>query len=454
MSTDELDHAAVAGFLSRVTDLEPGQGRCTLDDAMTDLARLGLPQGGVVMFALSNGTRLATLYFAALLTGLVPLVISPATPSARVLDTAERIGAHALVVGRLAPASYGATTAHPVAGAPAVVLDPRQDSAFRPGEVLMLTSGTSGAFSACVHDIGSLLRNARRHAHAVGLRAGDVVLVTLPLHYSYALVAQLFAGLVSCASVVVSGPPFSPAAYLSALRDNGVTSSSLTPTVVRLLLEHGERLPPSVRMLTVGGDSLSATHVARLLALHPSGELYLTYGLTEAGPRVSTLAAHAEPAHRHSSVGLPLPGVLVHIHGGGREGELLVESDTNQLRKIGASRQAPRPGLVATGDVMRIDDGYLYFRGRLSDFLVVRGEKISLSTIRRAAYAIPGVVSCSLQVEPAGHGEVTIDLRVAMSRHDPAAEHRFRRQLNANLLPSERPRSIRFGPPDPATLPK
>jgi long-chain acyl-CoA synthetase len=451
VSTDELAHAVVADYLSRVTDHEPGI-RPALDDVMADLVRLRLPPGGVVVFAMSNGVRLATLYFATLLTGLVPLVISPATPSARVLALAGRIGAHSLVASRLDPARYGATTALPVGGAHAVLLDPRQDSAFAPGEVLMLTSGTSGSASVCVHRVGSLLRNARRHTDAVGLRGDDVLLVTLPLHYSYALVAQLFAGLVSGASVVVSGPPFSPAGYVSSLWEHEVTSSSITPTVARMLIEHGERL--RLRMLTVGGDSLAATHVARLLSLNPPGELYLTYGLTEAGPRVSTLAAHAEPTHRHSSVGLPLPGVRPHIRGGGREGELLVESDTNQLRKIGAGRTVPRPGLVATGDVMRVDDGYLYFLGRLSDFLVVRGEKVSLSTIRRTAHAIPGVVSCRLLVEPAGDGEVNIDLQVAMSSQDPAAEHRFRRQLNANLLPSERPRSIRFAPPDAARLPK
>ena len=49
------------------------------------------------------------------------------------------------------------------------------------------------------------------------LRGNDVVLVTLPLHYSYALVAQMLAGLVSGAGLVVSGPPFSVASYLSSL---------------------------------------------------------------------------------------------------------------------------------------------------------------------------------------------------------------------------------------------
>jgi acyl-coenzyme A synthetase/AMP-(fatty) acid ligase len=386
---------------------------------------------------------------------LVPLAISPATPSARVAELAGRIGAHALVAGRLDPARYGAGPARAVGPAQAVVLDPRQHNGFSPGEVLLLTSGTSGAFSVCVHRVGSLLRNAGRHARAVGMQAADRVLVTLPLHYSYALVAQAFAALVSGASLAVSGPPFAPARYLLALRTLGVTSSSITPTVARLLLDHGERLPPSLRMLTVGGDRLDPAQLARLLALNPSGELYVTYGLAEAGPRVATLAAHAEPAGRHSSVGLPLPGVRTQIRGGGSEGELLVESDTVQLRKIGAGRPAPRPGVIATGDLFRAgDDGYLYFRGRLSDFVVVRGEKVSLSAIRQAAQAIPGVLTGVPVVGPDELGESRVDLHIVMARLDPAAERRVRRELNSHLLPSERPRTIVFTTSDPAVFRK
>lgn len=445
----ELDPDAVAGFLTRVIDSDPTVAAYALDDAMNDLSALGLPPGGVVVLALSNGTPLVTLYFAALLLGLVPLAISPATPASRVAGLTKRIGAHALVAGRLTAARYGAVATHRIGPAQAVVLDSRRDSDFSPGEVLMLTSNTSGTFSVCVHRIDSLLRNAGWHARAVRLRGNDVVLVTLPLHYSYALVAQMLAGLVSGAGLVVSGPPFSVASYLSSLRTHGVTSSSVTPTIARRLIAYDDRFPPSLVALTVGGDRISPDHVARLLSLNPSGELYLTYGLTEAGPRVSTLAAHIEPPARHSSVGLPLPGVRAHIRGGTDEGELLIESDTALIRKIGAARPAPRPGVVATGDLFHIDDdGYLYFRGRLSDFVIVRGEKVSLSAVRQAAHAIPGVLTCTPAVETTEDGEVHVDLHLAVAHRDPATEREVRRRLNSSLLPSERPRHIVFAGPD------
>ena len=58
----------------------------------------------------------------------------------------------------------------------------------------------------------------------------------------------------------------------------------------------------------MGGDALAPELVARLVELRKGKEVYITYGLTQAGPRVSTLAAHAEPASRFASVGLPHEG--------------------------------------------------------------------------------------------------------------------------------------------------
>ncbi len=39
---------------------------------------------------------------------------------------------------------------------------------YEPGEVVLLTSGTSGIFSGCVFDSAALLLNARRHAASIG----------------------------------------------------------------------------------------------------------------------------------------------------------------------------------------------------------------------------------------------------------------------------------------------
>jgi acyl-CoA synthetase (AMP-forming)/AMP-acid ligase II len=384
---------------------------------------------------------LVRIFVSALLLGVVPLAVAPATPSARIRQLADRLGAGALVAGRLEPERYGVTRVHGVGTAEAVLLGAA--APYASGQVLMPTSGTSGMFSACLHRVDSLLRNAYRHAWAVRLTANDVVLVNLPLYYSYAMVAQVLAAYVRGARLVVSGPPFAPNSYRKVLGQHGITQSSITPTIARQLLARQEELPRGLRALAVGGDQLTSEQVAALLAARPGGELYVTYGLTEAGPRVSTLAAHAEPAQRHASVGLPLPGVRAYLRG--PDDELLVESDTVLIRKIGGSatdRVLVADRTVATGDVFHIDDdGYLFFRGRLSDFVVVRGEKVSLSGIRQVAQAIPGVLRCAPIVRTEDDGPV-IDVEISVADPGPDVERTVRKALNSVLLPAERPSRI------------
>lgn len=417
-----FSHADAASLLDRTVGPN-GERDGALDRARERLERLGLPAGTPVVLALGNGRELLAHWLGAVLAGLAPLAASPATPSARLRRVASAVGAGAIVRAGREPQLL------PLAGA----------ARHPPGTALLLTSGTSGMLTACVHDVGALLRNARRHAAAVGLVGGDAILVSLPLYYSFALVAQALAALDTGARLVVSGPPFAPAAHAAAVARHGVTSSSLTPTAARQLLASGRRLPAPLRMLTVGGDRLAPREVGSLLRRNPGLELYVTYGLTEAGPRVSTLAAHAEPAARHGSVGTPLDGVTVALRGG----ELLVSTDTAMLRAAGAPRARKAllaPGLVATGDAFRIDAaGYLTFAGRLSDFAVVRGDKVSLAGIRQYVQSLPGVVGCAATVARGEH----VALDVEVDGDAASAEPAIRDAVMSFLLPAERPGALR-----------
>ncbi|WP_433518586.1 class I adenylate-forming enzyme family protein [Nonomuraea sp. CA-143628] len=471
--------AALAELFAELTDRR-GTGRPGTEHLGTD--RLG----NVVVLALPSGTALLRHLFGALHGGAVPVAVPPAMPAGRLVEVARRLGARLLVTpyGRAVPGTevrrFGRT---------AVATLPGPWQYHEPGHVIILTSGTSGIFSGCLHRASSLFRNATRHAGAVGLRADDTMLVTLPLNFSYALVAQALAGLVTGARLVVTGPPFSPRGYLDAVGRHGVTSSSLTPFLLRNLVP-GEP-PRGLRMLTVGGDALPSEEVTALVRARSDLEVYITYGLTEAGPRVSTLAAHLEPADRHGSVGRPLPGVGVSLRDvRDGVGELLVTSDTVLVRRVGATdgRTAPgevatdgrvpdpqaAPGQIATGDLFRLDsDGYLYFAGRMGDSCVVDGVKVSLPSVRRLAMRLPGVVAATTRLCPgrrAGHAgddgqgaHAGDDRRGTHTGSDEHTEHdgqrfvlelymrdatddavrRVRAELHRFLLRAERPCRIR-----------
>jgi len=106
---------------------------------------------------------------------------------------------------------------------------------------------------------------------------------------------------------------------------------------------------------------------------------------------------HCEPASRYGSVGLPWPAPKSAWRSWGRLGK------KTTLRLVGdghaaADRSGGRPfggdclssGEIATGDCFAQDaDGYLYFHGRLSDFIVRDDNKICLAAVRRAAGRLP-----------------------------------------------------------------
>lgn len=450
MSGPELTYTIdeIGAYLDRVVDLEPTPGADALLDGLAgELRALDRQPGEVVLVAMSNGAALLRCFFGVLFAGCVPALLAPGTPAGRLREIAERIGARTLV-----------TAGRPGDGTPSRRVGPvRVDTLagvvpqrHEPGHVVILTSGTSGVASGCLHRFSALTRNAARHARAVGLRADDTVLVNLPLYFSYALVAQALAGLVTGARLVVTGPPFTAATYQAALREHRVTSSSITPYMARGLVAARWSPPETLRMLTVGGESLDPATAGALLDLAPGLELYLTYGLTEAGPRVSTLAAHREPRSRLGTVGRPLEGVRVELRDPGPDGvgELLVTSDTVLRRKVGTPEGRVGdclvgPDQIATGDLFHLDDdGYLSFRGRLSDFVVTAGTKVSLASVRRIANALPNVVASATRVYQTPDG-TRFDLDLYLTEPGPAAADRARRELRQQLVRTEWPSRIR-----------
>ena len=414
----------------------------------------GLRPGDIVVIAMPNSVDLLWQMFGVLAAEGVPALVSPSTPSSQLRDILNHFGARAMVSVRSGLERSDAVEIFLVNGIQAMMFEPSGPHETSPGEVIILTSGTSGFASGCVFTLDALLLNATRHADAIGLRADDTVLVNLPLHYSYALVAQVLAAWQRGAQLVISGPPFHVPSYLALLIRGQVTVSSLTPILVRKLLQYDHRLPNNLRVLTVGGDMLAPHHVEQLIRIHPDHELYLTYGLTEAGPRVSTLAVHQEPPYRFASAGLPLQGTSVMFDASASVGprELLVSSKTLMKHRIGLVEGRSRNdwrgrGFLATGDVFDLDEeGYLYFRGRLSDFLVKDGEKVCLSSVRRIATSFPGVVAARTQ--PFGEAEEKIgyDLTVSVTEALGIAEKDLQLEIRRSLRRSERPRHINVVP--------
>ncbi|AQS66590.1 long-chain fatty acid--CoA ligase [Streptomyces pactum] len=126
-----------------------------------------------------------------------------------------------------------------------------------------------------------------------------------------------------------------------------------------------------IRNAMSGGSAMD-----RKLGLFFAGagvQIYEGYGLTE-----STAAATANPPERtrFGTVGVPVPGVTVHI---ADDGEIWLSGDNvfqGYLNNPKATDETLQDGWLATGDLGALDeDGYLTITGRKKEILVTSGGK-------------------------------------------------------------------------------
>jgi long-chain acyl-CoA synthetase len=444
--------------IKETSDVLSQDDSLTLDKLVQDWKSLQFDSGSVVLLLFSNSKTFLKNILAVLLAGYVPALIAPSTPLGRVNAIATSFNAKAIIKPKLFVSqleNFHMLTK--IDGHDVVILNNSSDRLTNPGEIILTTSGTSGFSTGCVFDFISLVKNAEKHAEVIGLKHEDVVLVNLPLFYSYAFVAQALASYVKGASLIISSPPFNYLRYLHDIEKYAVTISSVTPLLIKDFLSHSVEYPVCLRAITVGGDTLDPKYIKALLAELFEKKLYITYGITEAGPRVATLAAHAEPIQKLSSVGKLLPGTVARLDTNGysnNKGELLIYSDTLVKKRLG---QATKPLFVTidgvswlkTGDIFSIDaDGYLFYHSRISDFIILNGEKVNLADIKKMVALQFGALSTKITLVKGPEGLIGYDLDIIVKNIADKNLESIKRDIRNNLKLYERPRNIEVTMPN------
>jgi acyl-CoA synthetase (AMP-forming)/AMP-acid ligase II len=331
-----------------------------------------------------------------------PDVEAVVTPHERVAygELAARVSrrAEGFVAGAIQPVQDGDGLAFTVdflaalqAGASPLILHRGETLAVGachdPREVLLPTSGSTAEPRIARLSEKAVAWNAGAHAGSVGLGGpGHRILVAGALAHAATLVAQVVAGLQLGATLVFASRPFTAKGFLETAAAERVTATAPTPAHVRLLLEPRADAAwaaldlSALRIVTIGSAPIDPEAVWQIRRLLPgSARVFLTYGLTEAGPRVTTLSPE-DFALRPESVGRPLPGVAVKLDPGG---ELLVRTPGRMEGYLG---EPPLAGeWLRTGDLATIDTGgFVTLRGRLKEIIVSGGAKISPREVEHA----------------------------------------------------------------------
>ena len=356
-----------------------------------NLARLGLAAGHRLALVLPPGPSLIPLLLGALHRGLLVSVLSttlgPAALAYRLAELAPDLVLHdANELFRLdVLAGLGA---------------PRSPESA----LLLWTSGSLGQPRGVVLSTTAVLWNARRNASVLGLLSTDRTLVVLDAAYCYALIHQIFSHLYVGAAVVLRADTSAQHAQLGPVCvRHQITTLATVPSMLRTLIRLpwlGESLR-GLRLLTIGGAAIPESLLQETPRTLPGAALFITYGLTEAGPRVCTRRYEPERPLDPGNVGVPIPGIALRVDAAG---ELWVQSPSVRLGypRQGLLELAAAPSdWVATGDLAELQpDGSVRILGRLRPLINRAGVKIAPGEIERILEEHPGVAQARVVAMP------------------------------------------------------
>ena len=284
-----------------------------------------------------------------------------------------------------------------------VPCDPKRVEQDARAQLILFTSGSSGAPKAVVLSRAGLQANIDAIGAYLPITAAARTPLTLPLCYSYALVGQAFVTLRKGGALVGLGELAYPAQQVEAMARLECDGISSVPTALRTFAEIAVELPaperPELRYVASAGGPLDRATIELLRAAFPRARLYNQYGLTEASPRVTAISER-EPAFAKGSVGRPIGETRVSAV----DGELVVSGPSVMLGYLDdpeATREALRADGLHTGDRGRVDDeGYVYVDGRLDGLVKVAGERVSVDEVAEVLRGAAGVTEACVVAVP------------------------------------------------------
>jgi acyl-CoA synthetase (AMP-forming)/AMP-acid ligase II len=266
--------------------------------------------------------------------------------------------------------------------------------------LLLSTSGTTGNAKMVRLSKSAVLANIGQIGQALHVTPAERAHGHLPLHYSFGL-SVLTSHIAFGGSIVICDEPMTSKFFWEAVRQFECTSISGVPTHFDLMRRLGfERLRiPSVKTFCQAGGraSMALLEALRDEASRRNGRLYVMYGQTEAGPRMSTLPSEWVD-QKLGSVGLALPGARFEIKPLNELDDVCSDGSGEVLyfgpnvmwgyaeNKLDLSKGDEVGGHLVTGDIGRLDeDQCLWITGRVARMAKVHGLRIALDEIEAKA---------------------------------------------------------------------
>jgi acyl-CoA synthetase (AMP-forming)/AMP-acid ligase II len=198
---------------------------------------------------------------------------------------------------------------------------------------------------------------------------------------------------------------------LKIIEQEKVTRFTGVPTMVKDMLEHPTYKPEafsSMKNISAGGAPVPPALLSQMRKNAKSAGAAQGYGLTETMGGV-IVNSGVDYLKHPSSCGKPIPFVVEaaikdpatgKVLPAGSRGELCIRSVFNMKcynnREEDTKKAIDSEGFFHTGDVAKIEGGFVYILDRLKDIIIRGGENIDCSEVEAVLYSHPSVRECSV----------------------------------------------------------
>ncbi|MFH0944319.1 MAG: class I adenylate-forming enzyme family protein, partial [Planctomycetota bacterium] len=322
---------------------------------------------------------------------------------------------------------------------------------------ILYTSGTTGRPKGAMLTHRGLVANTRAICGYLGLCAADRVLVILPFSYIYGL-TLLHTHAAAGGAVVIENQFMCVSSALDQMERGKCTGLAGVAPTFSLLLERSDiarRKLEHLRYVTHAGGPIGVELVRQLRQALPRQQLFIMYGATEAGGRLSYLEPN-ELEEGIGTVGRPIEGVELRVlrpdgseADRDEEGELVARGPSIMRGYYGDPEETARvlvDGALRTGDLARRDrDGRITISGRVRDLIKVGGHRVIAGEVESAILEYPKVNEVAVIGVPDGaFGEKIAAFVAIREPSGPIDPRDLRRFLAERLPPYMRPSRIEW----------
>ncbi|MBU3093578.1 acyl--CoA ligase [Clostridium sp. CF011] len=276
------------------------------------------------------------------------------------------------------------------------------------GFFMLFTSGTSGECKGIVLKKKSFLNNVRKVITYTQLQDSDILLMNLPLSYSFAL-SQVCAHLMMGGKIILSVNNVYNSLTLLEIKEKNVTNYPATPYFYETLVKEFQTKKEEIdignlRFFMSAGGYINPFVIEEIVKKFPSVIFYNNYGQTEASPRISYNRIDITNTD-FKGAGRPLTGVEIKIFGEDRVevednniGEIWYKSEDLMLGYYRKNILNPEQYFMS-GDLGYIDNNNLVIVGRNDSILKINGRKVYKNYIENSIYELPYVSNVKLKKE-------------------------------------------------------